>query len=382
MTAGVLAEQATMERRVCLTPAGVGSLVRGGITVVVESGAGAAAHFSDEDYRASGARIVYDRDEVFGRCELVLKVSALRSADIMRVRPGTAVLAFHHLAACSRERVEGLMRRGLTLLGYEVLEDERGDLPVLHAMSEIAGQLAVHAAVRYLESQEGGRGVLLGGATGIPPAHVVILGSGVVGIWAARTAAGNRAQVTVMDSRLAALRRAEEALGRKIITELAHPGSIARAARFADAFIGAVLIRGERAPHLVTREMVKSMKPGAVIVDVSIDQGGCVETSRPTTLHDPVFTESGVTHYAVPNMSSAVARTASKALSYAALDFIQKLGQKGIEAGIKEYPGLAAGVYLHHGRLASPSVARSLGMECESPAKRQPGRTPASRASH
>jgi alanine dehydrogenase len=381
MSVGVLAEQATLERRVCLTPAGVSSLVRSGLAVVVESGAGVAAHFSDEDYSAAGARIVYDRDEVFGRCELVLKVSAMRSADIMRVRPGTAVLAFHHLATSTRERVEGLMHRGVTLIGYEILEDSRGDLPVLHAMSEIAGQLAVHAAGRYLESQEGGRGVLLGGATGIPPAHVVILGSGVVGLWAARAAAGNRAQVTVMDSSLAALRRAEEALGRKIITELAHPASIARAARFADALIGAVLIRGERTPHLVTREMVRTMKPGAVIVDVSIDQGGCVETSRPTTLHDPVFTESGVTHYAVPNMSSAVARTASMALSHASLDFIQRLAEKGVEAGLNDCPGLAAGVYIHRGRLVSPSVARFLGMECESPEKPQLGKNPMSRAS-
>jgi Alanine dehydrogenase len=381
MTVGVLAEQANLERRVCLTPGGVGSLVRSGLSVVVETGAGVAAHFSDEDYRAFGARVVYDRDEVFGRCELVLKVSALRSADLLRVRSGTAVLAFHHLSATSRERVEGLMNRKVTLIGYEVLEDEKGDLPVLHAMSEIAGQLAVHVAARYLESQEGGRGVLLGGATGIPPAHVVILGSGVVGLWAARAAAGSRAQVTVMDSSLAALRRAEEALGRKVITEVAHPASINRAVAFADALIGAVLIRGERAPHLVTRDMVKSMKPGAVIVDVSIDQGGCVETSRPTSLHDPVFSESGITHYAVPNMSSAVARTASMALSHAALDFVNRLAQKGIEAGIQEHPGLAAGVYIHQGRLVSHSLARSLGMECEALEDRHPGRPPASRAS-
>ena len=381
MSVGVLAEQANLERRVCLTPSGVGSLVQSGLSVVVETGAGVAAHFSDEDYRAFGARVVYDRDEVFGRCELVLKVSALRAADVLRVRPGTAVLAFHHLSASSRERVEGLMKRKVTLIGYEVLEDEKGDLPVLHAMSEIAGQLAVHVAARYLESQEGGRGVLLGGATGIPPAHVVILGSGVVGLWAARAAAGNRAQVTLMDSSLAALRRAEEALGRKVITEVANPASITRAVGFADALIGAVLIRGERAPHLVTRDMVKSMKPGAVIVDVSIDQGGCVETSRPTTLHDPVFSESGITHYAVPNMSSAVARTASTALSHAALDFVNRLAQRGIEAGIHEHPGLAAGVYIHQGRLVSPSVARSFGMECEALGDRRPGRPPANRAS-
>jgi alanine dehydrogenase len=381
MVIGVLAEPRTTENRVCLTPAAAGSLSGAGHPVVVESGAGMAAHFNDEDYRAAGARVVYDRDEVFGRSELLLKVSALRPPDILRVRPGTAVMAFHHLAAASRDRVEGLMRRGVTLLGYEVIEDEKGDLPVLHAMSEIAGQLAVHAAAHHLESRTGGRGILLGGATGIPPAHVVVLGAGVVGLWAARTAAGNRAQVTVMDTSLAALRRAEEALGRRIITEVAHPGSIARAVAYADALIGAVLIRGERAPHLVSRGMVRSMKPGAVIVDVSIDQGGCVETSRPTTLEDPVFTESGVTHYAVPNMASAVARTASMALSHAALPFIRSLAGEGTDAAMKDHPGLAAGTYIHRGRLVSTSVAEAFGLPGEPLLDRPASPPPAERMS-
>jgi alanine dehydrogenase len=365
MTVGVLAEQPACEQRVCLTPAGAGSLVQSGLSVLVETGAGLAAHFSDEEYRSSGARIVYDRDEVFGRCDLLAKISALRASDILRLRPEATVLAFHHLAASNRDHVESLMRRGATLVGYEILEDDGGDLPVLHAMSEIAGQLAVHVAARYLESPAGGRGVLLGGATGIPPAHVVILGAGVVGFWAARAASGQRAQVTLMDSSLASLRRAEEALGRNIVTESAHPASIDRAVRFADALIGAVLVRGERAPLLVTRDMVQGMKAGAVIVDVSIDQGGCVETSRPTTLQDPVFREAGITHYAVPNMASAVARTASMALSQSALGFIQALACQGLDAALQEVKGLAAGLYVHRGRLVSASVAHALKIDCE-----------------
>jgi alanine dehydrogenase len=353
------------ENRVCLTPSDASSLVLAGHEVVVESGAGNAGRFSDEDYRVAGARVVYDRDEVFGRSELLMKVSALRPADLPHLRPGTTVLAFHHLAAASRELMQGLLKSGVTLIGFEVIEDTAGDLPVLHAMSEIAGQLSVHAAGHFLETHGGGRGILLGGATGIPPAHVLILGAGVVGLWAASTAAGNRARVTVMDSRIPALRRVEEALGRRVITELAHPANVARAATYADVIIGAVLMRGERAPHVVTRQMVESMKPGSVIVDVSIDQGGCVETSRPTSLENPIFIEAGVTHHAIPNMTSAVARTASLALSHAALPYVETLAERGVEAACREHPNLAAGIYAYRGHLVSPSVARAFGMESE-----------------
>jgi alanine dehydrogenase len=365
MYVGVISEQRTTESRVCLTPSDAAGLVLAGHDVVVESGAGSAARFADEDYRMAGARVVYDRDEVFGRGEIIMKVSALRVADLPHLRPGSTVMAFHHLAAGSRELVPGLLKSGVTLLGFEVIEDTAGDLPVLHAMSEIAGQLAVHAAGHFLETHGGGRGILLGGATGIPPAHVLILGAGVVGLWAARTAAGNRAQVTVMDSSIPALRRVEETLGRRVITELAHPASVARAATYADAIIGSILIRGERAPHVVTRQMVESMKPGSVILDISIDQGGCIETSRPTSLEDPVFVEAGVTHYAIPNMTSAVARTASLALSHAALPYVQTLAGRGVEAALREHPNLAAGVYVYRGHLVSPSVARAFGMESE-----------------
>jgi alanine dehydrogenase len=367
MEIGVLAEPKGRENRVCLTPSGVRALVLAGQEVVAESGAGAMARFTDDDYRAAGARVVYDREEVFGRSELLMKVSALRGSEIPRLRPGTAVLAFHHLAAASREVVEQLLGRGVTLIGYEVIEDGQGDLPILHAMSEIAGQLAVHVAAHHLETRSGGRGILLGGSTGIPPANVVILGAGVVGAWAARTAVGNRAQVTLLDTSLAALRKAEETFGRNVVTEFAHPASIARAVAYGDAVIGAVLIRGDRAPHLVTRSMVEKMKPGSVIIDVSIDQGGCVETSRPTTLDDPVFVEHFVMHYGVPNMTSAVARTASTALTHAALPFVQTLSEKGFDKALKEEPGLAAGVYAYRGELLSESVGKALGMR---PARR------------
>lgn len=370
MRIGVLSERAGGDNRVCLTPPDAGFLALAGHEVLVESGAGLVSRFSDDDYRSAGARVVFGREEVLGRSDLLMKVSALRRSDLGAVREGTTVLGFHHLAAANRKLLDELLESGLTLIGYEVIEDPRGDLPILHAMSEIAGQLAVHAAAHLLETRSGGRGVLLGGAPGIPPAHVVILGAGVVGLWAARTAAGNRAQVTILDRDLPALRRAEETLGRSVITEVGHPASIARATGYADVLIGAVLIRGERAPHLVTRRMVEAMKPGSVILDVSIDQGGCVETSRPTTLEDPTFVEAGVTHFAVPNMTSAVARTASQALSHAALPFVRALAGEGIEAALENRPHLAAGVYIHRGELVSESVARVFGLPGERPARR------------
>ncbi len=365
MNIGVLSERVSSESRVCLTPAGARNLVMHGHRVVVESGAGALARFGDEEYQDAGAWVVYDREEVLGRSDLALKVSQLKGSEAEWLREGQAVMAFHHMAAAGRDLVDCLRARGATLIGYEVIEDAQGDLPILHAMSEIAGQLAVHVGGHYLETRAGGRGILLGGGTGIPPAHVVILGAGVVGQWAGRIAAGNRAQVTLLDSSVSALRSAETALGRGVITEVADPRAIARAAAYADVLIGAVLIRGEKTPNLVTRDMVEGMKRGSVIVDVSIDQGGCVETSRPTTLEDPIYVESDVTHYAVPNMSSAVARTASLALTHALLPFVTALADQGVETALKEDPGLRAGVYTYRGELVSEGVARTFAMPCQ-----------------
>ena len=366
MNIGILSEQGFSENRVCLTPAGAHALVLSGHRVFVEAGAGSAARFTDEEYQKSGATILYDREEVFGRSDLLMKVSPLRPVEIPLLRESQTVMAFHHLAASSREMVESLRRRGVTLIGYEVIEDAQSDLPILHAMSEIAGQLAVHVAAHHLETRSGGRGILLGGGTGIPPAHVVILGAGVVGLWAGRTAVGNGAQVTIFDTSLPALRRAEEFLARRVITEVADSRSVGRATAYADALIGAVLVRGDRTPHIVTRSMVEGMKPGSVVIDVSIDQGGCIETSRPTRLTDPVFIESDVIHYAVPNMPSAVARTASLAMTHAALPYVFALAHKGVDFSLRDDKGLAAGLYMYHGEMAHAAVARAFSMGCQS----------------
>jgi alanine dehydrogenase len=365
MIIGVPCERTAHESRVGLTPSAAGALVRAGHPVLVMSGAGEPARFGDDAYREAGASIAYSNEEVAGRADLLLKVSALSPGEVALLHSGQTVLGFHHLAAVERSLLDAILDSGATLIGCEIIEDERGDLHVLRAMSEIAGQLAVHVGAHYLETHSGGRGILLGGAPGIPPAHVVILGAGVVGLWAARVATGNMAQVTILDRRTDALRRASELLGRGVVTELAHQQSIARAVAYADVLIGAVLIRGERTSRAVSHAMVEKMKPGSVIVDVSIDQGGCVETSRPTTLNDPVFVEKGVTHYCVPNMASAVARTASLALTGALLPSVRALAGSGIESALAADRGLAAGTYVYRGHLVSAAVARSFGVPRE-----------------
>jgi len=372
---GVLTEQSANENRVCLTPPGAAALTRAGHEVLVESGAGGPARFHDDEYRAAGARVVYAWEEVVGRADLVMKVSPLVSSDVQMLHEGQTVLAFHHLAAAPRALLDDLQQSGATLIGYEVIENSRGDLPVLHAMSEIAGQLSVHIGAHYLETQAGGRGILLGAAAGIPPARVLILGAGVVGLCSARTAAGSGADVLLLDTREDATRRAARELGPAVRTGRADTESVARAVAHADLLIGAVLNRGERAPLAVTRTMVESMKPGSVIVDVSIDQGGCVATSRPTTLDSPTFVDKGVTHYCVPNMASAVGHSASVALTAALLPFVEILGSRGVDKALEVDPGLAAGVYLYRGQLVSEAVARAFGLEREPPPWRaQPGR--------
>jgi len=366
MRIGVLSERHSLEDRVCLTPAAARILTQDGHRVMLESGAGGAARFPDEEYQNAGAWIVHDREELFDRSDLLIKVLPLKESEIEFLSDGQTVLAFHHLAASSREVVEELMRRGVTVIGNEVIEDRRGSLPVLHAMSEIAGQLAVHVGAHHLETRGGGRGILLGGATGIPPAHVVILGAGVVGRWAARVALGNGAQVTCLDTDFEALRHLQRHAGPGVVTQVADAANIERAAGFADVLIGAVLVKGERSPHVVTRSMVQRMKPGAVIVDISIDQGGCVETSRPTTLEYPTYIEEDVTHFAVSNITSAVARTASYALSHALAPFVRELAGQGIEAALCRHSGLAAGTYLYRGELVFKAVGELFDMEWRS----------------
>lgn len=363
MIIGVPREVHRHEHRVGLNPFAVSRLTAAGHRVLVESGAGAAARFADHDYQRAGGRIVYSNEEVCGRADLVCRVGLLSAEEIERLKPGSTVCAFHHLAVAAREQVERLMELQTTLIGYEIVRDDSGDLPVLVPFGELGGRMAVHTAAHLLQNEAGGRGILMGNIPGVPPPTVLILGAGHVGRAAARQALASGAHVIVLDAELGKLRAISEELSGQLVTAVAAEERLGPYTRIADVVIGAVLIPGGRSPFLVTEEMVAAMKPGSVIIDVSIDQGGCVETSRPTTLDDPTYKVHEVLHYCVPNMTANIARTASRALANVALPYLGRLAGHGIGRALREDPGLAAGVYLYRGRLVHAAIAEMLGID-------------------
>jgi len=362
MIIGVPRETHRHEHRAGLTPSAVARLSRLGNTVVIERGTGLDAHFADRDYERAGAQIVYSREEAYRRAEVVCRVGAVDPEDLELLRPGSTLCAFHHLAVTPHEVVERLMALELTLVGYEVVADRDGSLPVLIPFSEMAGQMAVHAAAHLLQNEPGGRGILLGDVPGVPPPTVLVLGAGAVGTSAARQASAAGAHVIVVDAELRRLRRLSAAVP-GVVTAVAGLDRLERFTAIADVVIGAVLVPGGRAPFLVSEEMVRSMKQGSVIIDVAIDQGGCVETSRPTSLEDPTYTVHDVIHYCVPNMTANIARTSSRALASAALPYVSRLAELGVDRALREVTGLARGVYLYRGRLVHPLVAEAHGLE-------------------
>jgi len=362
MIVGVPREFHRHEHRVGLNPFAVSRLTRQGHTVLVENGAGDAAHFSVEDYKAAGGHIVYSTDEVYLRSDVVCRVGLLSAEEIDHVKPGSVICAFHHLAIASRTQVERLMELGTTLVGYEVIRDAAGDLPVLTPFSEMAGTMAVNLAAHYLQNECRGRGVLLGNIPGVPPPTVLILGAGSVGRAAARQACASGCHVLLLDDDLRKLRNVHHELGGRLVTAMASRRRLEQFTPFADVLIGAVLIPGARAPYIVTEDLVRAMKPGSIVVDVSIDQGGCVETSRPTTLDNPTFVAHRVVHYCVPNMTANVARTASRALASVALPYLMALTDKGLDRALLDDPGLASGVYLYKGRVTHRGVGEALGL--------------------
>lgn len=350
MYIGIPKERRPYEFRVGLSPAGVRALTARGHTVVVEHNAGLGAGFRDEDYEAAGARIVYSPQEVFGRADLLLKVSRPLYEEITWMRPETVLMGLLHLPSARRNKIDLLLEKGITAIAYEQIQRDDGTKPVLKPMSQIGGSMAAQVAARLLQNNHGGKGILLGGLPGVPPAEVVIIGAGVVGTWATRAFLGLGAHVTVLDIDDAALERIYYAFP-GIVTMQATPYNIARAVGYADVVVGAVLMPGQRAPIVVTREMVRSMKPRAVILDISIDEGGCVETSRPTTHEHPTFVEEGVIHYCVPNMPGVVARTATHALVGAALPYILQVVDLGLEEALARVPELERAVNTHRGEL-------------------------------
>ena len=363
MNIGILKEDSVNEKRVALTPEGVRALVAVGQTVYVQQKAGSAALFSDEEYQQAGGVIVYSPEEVVNRSSIVLKVAPPTVDEVRLFDEGQLLVSFLHLGASQRKILDALLEQKVTGIAYELIESSRGDLAVLQVMSEIAGQLSMQIAGHFLQSHEGGRGILLGSVPGIAPASVVILGAGTMGRTAARVALGMGAAVTVLDRDLSRLRELEYLFQWKIVTGLANEYAVARAARHADALIGAVLVKGEKAPYLVTEKMVKEMKAGAVIVDASIDQGGCVETSRPTTLAEPVFVRHGVVHYCVPNIPSAVPRTASRGLTNALLPYVQTVAELGFVPALLNDIGFARGVCTYNGFCVQPAVSKAFGLQ-------------------
>lgn len=360
MIVGVPKEIKDSEYRVSMTPGGVQQLVEAGHTVLVESGAGEGSYFPDEDYIRAGAQVA-STEEVWRRAELVVKVKEPLPSEYRYLRPGLVLFTYLHLAA-DEQLTRTMIESGVTGIAYETVELPNGTLPLLTPMSEVAGRMAVQVGAHYLERPGGGRGKLLGGIPGVRPANVVIIGGGVVGTHAARMALGLEASVTLLDINLDRLRALSEMLHGNFVTWAANPLNIARAVRFADLLIGAVLVKGARAPKLVTREMVSRMKPGSVIVDVAVDQGGCVETTHPTTHSNPTFIVDGVVHYCVANMPGAVPRTSTYGLSNATLPYVVELANKGFEEAVRSDEALALGVNIHRGKITYRAVAEAFDM--------------------
>jgi alanine dehydrogenase len=355
MDIGVPRERRADEYRVGLTPSGAELLTADGHHCYVEADAGLGAGFSDDDYRNAGATIVYSGEEAYGRANLVLKVARPTAEELTWLRYGQTVLAFWHLASGSSDNLDALLKQHITAVAYEMIQAEDGKLPVLMSMSQIAGRMAANVAAALLRNDRGGKGILIGGVPGVPPAEVVILGAGVVGTHAARTFAGLGASVYILDRDLAALERVA-ALDRRIVTMLSHAANVRKVVHFADVLVGAVLVPGSRAPILVSREMVRDMKPRSVIIDVAIDQGGCIETSRPTSHHTSTFVDENMIHYCVPNMAGVLGRTATHALSNSAWPFMQLIASRGVETAIGQNSPLAKGVLTHDGNVVSPSL--------------------------
>ena len=358
MQIGVPKEIKIHEYRVGLTPDAAARLTREGHRVLVETGAGAGAGFDDQEYTAAGAEIMADGSSVFGAAEMIVKVKEPQLEECAMLSPGQILFTYLHLAA-DPDQACALMRSGAIAIAYETVTDAHGTLPLLKPMSCIAGRMATQVGAHYLEMPSG-RGVLLGGVPGVAPARVVVVGAGAAGTNALEMAVGLQADVTVLDINLARLEELATRFGNRIRTLYSTPEVIAREVRTADLVIGSVLIPGASAPKLVTREMVRSMRPGSVLVDIAIDQGGCFETSRPTSHADPVYVESGVVHYAVTNMPGAVPRTATLALTNATLPHVLALARLGWRQAVQRDPHLRNGINVTAGEIRHRAVAEAL----------------------
>ncbi len=363
MVVGVVKELKPGEKRVALLPAGVAGYVAQGHRVLAERGAGDGSGVPDAAYREAGATVVRDAKRIWAEADLILKVKEPIESEWPLMREGQVVFTYLHLAS-SEALTRALLERGVTAVAYETVQLADGSLPLLAPMSEVAGRIAIQKAAYCLESKSKGRGILLGGMTGVKPAHVAVVGGGIVGSNAARLAVGAGARVTVLDINPARLLYLHDIMGSQVATLLSNASTIAEEVAQADAVIGAVLVPGARSPVVITREMIKNMPGGAVIVDTAIDQGGCCETSKPTTHEDPVYHVHGVVHYCVTNMPAAVPRTASYGLAGATLAYGLAIASQGIEGAAAADPALKRGVNIHGGHVVHPAVAETFQMPC------------------
>lgn len=360
---GIPKERSNDEKRVCLTPGGVTVLVANGHRVLVEKDAGIDANFTDQDYSEAGAEVCFSTEELFTKSEIIAKVAPPTEKELSYMKPGQIIFSAVHLGGASVDYFKALINKNITGIGFEFLQSDDGGYPIVRMMHEITGSIAVQIAAHHLETTQHGPGIIMGGISGIPPATVVILGAGIIAEYAARTALGYGAQVFVMDNDLTALRRLENALDRRIITAMATHQYLSAAVKSADVVIGATLTEGHRAPCWVTDTMVATMKPGSVIVDAVIDQGGCIETSVPTSHTNPVFRKHDVVHYCVPNMPSNVARSATNALNNVMVPYLMQIGDAGgLQNAIWTNTDIRNGIYVYKRNLTKKSLSKQFDM--------------------
>lgn len=351
MYIGIPKEHRPFEYRVGITPAGVALLTALGHHCLVETGAGMGSGFSDQEYEHAGARITFDVEEVFRRADLILKVQRPTEEEVEWMRGDQVVMALMMLVSTRESRIRALQEKGITAVAFELIEDENGKFPVRYPLSQIGGRMTAQIAAQYLQNNKNGKGILLGGIAGVPPAEVVIVGTGVVGTHAAEAFIGSGARVILMDNDLNKLQAAYEKFDGRVTTMLSHEVNLARVCTFADVLVGALHVPRQRVPQIITRAMVRSMKPMSLIIDMSIDQGGCVETSRPTQHDQPVFVTEGIIHYCVPNMPGVVGRTATHAFLNAAMPYIQLVAEIGIDEAVARNADLQKGIVMQAGEL-------------------------------
>jgi alanine dehydrogenase len=361
---GVPREVKPDEYRVAMLPVGAEELTAAGHRVLIEAGAGLGSGLPDEAYAASGAEIISGPKDIFGQADMIVKVKEPQPAEWPLMRKGQIVFTYFHFAA-DEDLTRNVLATGVTAAAYETLSGHRGDLPLLTPMSEVAGRMSIQQGAKFLERPQEGRGILLGGVPGVPPAHIAILGGGVVGKNAARIAAGFQADVVIMDINVDRLRLLDDVMPANVTTVFSDRHNIREQLERADLVIGAVLIPGARAPRLVTADDLKRMKPGAVVIDVAIDQGGCFETSRPTTHADPTYIVDGIVHYCVTNMPGAVGRTSTYALCNVTFPYVLRIAKHGLAKACSLDPGLAQAINIHAGKVTNQAVAETFGMEYE-----------------